>query len=451
MFADNDPDAMFIAVYCSWLAAAIMFSHGSLTRFSRVVHLESRFGHWYYPLPARKHSTLFGIVPPLDLGEVAWHTVCALLVAVLLASAASLASYGGGRNTAFTRPLLASTPVLTVLYFQRVRTHGLVHNKADLVPWVALIMAAGPDGEVCAHVCFLYGCVYLSSGMAKLRATGIKWAHGINLQRMVVQFMLELRQEGGPNFVQRALLSNELVAALAQSTALLFEVLFFPAVVLLAPIMEVVAAQRLLLAFALVGIGFHASVLLSMNIDFVRFWVPGLVALVSRALVKADYFLTVADIYQSSWLSSMVAATFLVAHFRKNSGLQWPASSFDLYNTYYHNDEITYTGLDLLVKRSPGSSRESDMWVPFDLAVCSSSGITRSFGYHHTGMEKRGDVDAFLGNFMPNLLDAEGHKGRFAGVRTVKIVLKFDRSKGRVVQVGATEPTKDVRWVPRWS
>jgi len=282
----------------------------------------------------------------------------------------------------------------------------LVHNKADLVPWVALIMAAGPDGEVCAHVCFLYGCVYLSSGMAKLRATGIKWAHGINLQRMVVQFMLELRQEGGPNFVQRALLSNELVAALAQWTALLFEILFFPAVVLLAPIMEVVAAQRLLLAFALVGIGFHASVLLSMNIDFVRFWVPGLVALVSRALVKADYFLTVADICQSSWLSSMVAATFLVAHFRKNSGFQWPASSFDLYNTYYHNDEITYTGLDLLVKRSPGSSRESDMWVPFDLAVCSSSGITRRFGYHHTGMEKRGDVDAFLGNFMPNLLDA---------------------------------------------
>ena len=40
---------------------------------------------------------------------------------------------------------------------------------------------------------------YASSGWLKIRKQGLKWANGINLRRLVAQFLLELQQIEKPN------------------------------------------------------------------------------------------------------------------------------------------------------------------------------------------------------------------------------------------------------------
>ena len=207
-----------------------------------------------------------------------------------------------------------------VLYFGRVRTHGLIHNKADTVPWVLLICATcTPVGAACM-VRLLLALTYASSGWHKMQKQGLRlvtvspwiqhvpltffhltscragwlpcwlpcqltasllrpgsltlrlsggcdlagcrWATGKNLQRMVAQFMLELQLLGKPLFAQRLILTMPLIAAASQPLVLVFECCF--------PLILLTGSGTTEAAFAAFGIMFHIGCMLLFQIDFVR-------------------------------------------------------------------------------------------------------------------------------------------------------------------------------------
>ncbi len=434
----------FARCYTLWVGLALLATHGELAKHQSVVGPRTRFGHWYYPLPAGAHATLFGVWPLRRLPQSVWRGVGALLLALLLLAGATGAVGAGVSST--PPPLLrglvfGTAALLCLLYLGQARTHGLVHNKADLVPWVLAILAWSPPDHVTATVRLLLGLVYGSSGLHKLRTTGLRWTHGRNLQMLVLKFMLELRQ-AAPNPLQRLLLASEPVAGLAQCSALAFELGFFPLVVLGAPALGIWEGRLLLLAFGAFFAAFHASILWSMSVDFVRFWVPTLLALVLPT-GDADAgdggggggLPTLSALLASSWLPWALGAAFVAAHVGRGDGRQWPCSSFDLYNVFFETDRLEYVGVDLLCA-------DGCTWRPFDLSVVSSSGATRSFGFH---LEKSrrlptGDRDMlhFLGRFLPKYLEGNGHApGTFLASRTVR--LAADRFGGQ--RIADPEPT----------
>ena len=158
----------FAEVYALTLAVSLAMSHAALTRYARVVGPSSRYGHWYYPLPASQHARLFGLVQAPHLGERAWHGVFVALLGALAASAGG--ALGDGHSRVWSWLALACA----LLYFARARTHGLVHNKADTVPWVLFICAAVPPAHAPSVVRVLLATVYASSGLHKLRKHGLK-------------------------------------------------------------------------------------------------------------------------------------------------------------------------------------------------------------------------------------------------------------------------------------
>jgi hypothetical protein len=142
-----------------------------------------------------------------------------------------------------------------------------------------------------------------------------------------------------------------------------------------------------------------------------------------------------------------VGVLFLVAYLRAHSGLQWPLSSFDLYNTYYHSNTLHYEGLNLITTNGAD--------VPFDMSVHSSSGITRSYGWVSKKMDNVAK-DLYLHDFLPMLLNEEhagagrwGQRGHpYVGVRVVRLTAKLCSSgdSGTCVEV-AEEPCGNiVKW-----
>ena len=114
-------DALFFRAYSGLLFAALAWTHASLRRYATYVDGNCRFGHWRYPLPASSQSTLFGLVSVPQLGVQTWDACFAALQLSLVVCMLTL-----------SRLAAAVATVLCLLYFGRVRTHGLVHNKADL-------------------------------------------------------------------------------------------------------------------------------------------------------------------------------------------------------------------------------------------------------------------------------------------------------------------------------
>lgn len=452
MHADFTADNLFGGAYCGWIAFALLCTHIPLYRHAKVVLPTSTFGHWYYPLPSRDHATIFGLLPVPRIGAKATFVVLLLLVSSLVYAAHRFLVCSDSSTLAWRRPLFTTATGLSLLYFAQARTHGLIHNKADTVPWVLACLAATPDGKVCGTVRFLLGSVYLSSGMLKLRLTGVKWTDGESLQRLIMQFMLELRQRN-TNILQHILLRSRTLATFSQCLALGFELGFFPCVVVLATAQgrPLDACGFICLVFFVFGCAFHTMVMLTMSIDFIRFWVPALLAvgvvpwmlhqnreMSADAQQMNDLVPDLASLFASSWFPWVQTLVFLIAHVRIHDGRQWPASSFDLYNHFYSSDTISYHGIDL--------RRKKDMsWQPLDLTVCSSSGFTRSFGYHYEklhGLKEVGqrDLEVYLQEFLPTYVAAQGWgRGAFVGCRVVKLSIEYCRGTG-TLRVHPDEP-----------
>jgi hypothetical protein len=84
--------------------------------------------------------------------------------------------------------------------------------------------------------------------------------------------------------------------------------------------------------------------------------------------------------------------------------------------------------------------------IKFDLSVCSSSGATRSFGYHYESLKAEGDLDELLTVFLPCLLKVEREDMDFVGVALVETRVVLD-AHGTGFYV-PTERTFEVRRFP---
>ena len=409
-----DVGRSFTICYTVWLMLSIFCTHDALNRYARVVGGTNTVGHWYYPLEANLHTKVFGFWVVPRYSEKIRHLLAVLFLALLLLMLLITSS-----SPLPPRGVSCLCTVVSVFYFAQARTHGLVHNKADLVPWCLLLMSiSSTASSAVSNIRFLMGCVYFSSGVMKLRKTGIKWVEGSNLQRMILQFLLELRISK-PNFVQRQLLRYVTLATVSQTTALFFELSFLPIILL--------GGEQHWCAVGLFAVSFHALTLWMMQIDFLRFWLPSIFSAILPIFYIEDLDLDLA--HSLDFIDVLICTTvgflFTIAHYREHSGEQWPLSSFDLYNVYRTENRIEYIVLNLLRRRQEEEEEEKE--VPFNLSICSSSGITRSFGLISLKMEKQ-EQRAYLEVFLRNIVREEcGLQHQYVGVRVRKMVATLHR------------------------
>lgn len=122
----------------------------------------------YFPRSAAHQSRPFGI-QALQLNQV---TSTASYTGILAALLATMACGAGAVPAVVLKHIpepiwFAASAILSVVYFGQVRSHGLVHNKADLVPWTLLALIGGGDGDNGSIFCaqLLLGLAYGSSGL----------------------------------------------------------------------------------------------------------------------------------------------------------------------------------------------------------------------------------------------------------------------------------------------
>ena len=398
MFLTGDS---FRRVYSIHLFFSILLTHSALEKYTKYNFAKTKFGHWYYPLSAQKHSTLFGLLKVPYLGGLGFIFVYSLLLAALL----------GQAFLPHSKAISCTALVSCILYFARVRTHGLVHNKADTVPWVLAIFTLVPPANQAFACQLLLSLGYCSSGTLKVRKQGFAWAEGKNLQRMVAQFLLELQLEEDPTALQTIVLHFPLLASFSQKMVLAFECLF--PLVLLSPAAWDVCDYGSCVKMGLVvfGASFHLGCYLLFSIDFLRFWLPTYWCFFAN---DASWASAMGSNDLSRWFCTTMTLSFVVANVRVHSGEHWPNSSFDLYNARYTSDHISYRVLRL--QTSTGNA------VNFDLRLCTSSGTTRSFGYHYEKMSlNERDLSFYLSQFLPKLLESEYDGSEtFTGVTVVE-------------------------------
>ena len=200
---------------------------------------------------------------------------------------------------------------------------------------------------------------------------------------------------------------------------LAFECLF--PLVLLSPAAWDVCNFRSCVKMGLVlfGASFHMGCYLLFSIDFLRFWLPTYWCFFTN---DASWASAMGGNTTSSWFCMTMIIFFIVANVRVHSGEHWPNSSFDLYNAKYSKDRISYRVLRL--QTSAGNV------VKFDLGLCTSSGATRSFGYHYNKMIlSERDLLDYLSQYLPKLLESEYDGSEtFTGVNVVEtgIILEKD-------------------------
>eukprot|EP00943_MAST-04B_sp_MAST-4B-sp1_P007950 g7950.t1 len=413
----------FQQIYALNLIISLLLTHSKLKRYARYVKANTTFGHWYYPLKQHKHATFFGVVRVPYLSEFVWEKVFFTIFLTIL-SLISLNILQRLGNVYIQQLLYFVLLVVSIFYFARVRTHGLIHNKADTVPWVLAIFCFNKSQRnIILQSMLLLSLCYSSSGWLKIRKQGISWAKGINLRRLVGQFFLEL-QLTQPNTIQKIVLQYPVIGMLAQPCVLSFEC-FFPLVLFYnySYILNITC-----IALILFGVSFHIGCLILFQIDFIHFWLPTywsfLFYLKDEAMIKV--LDNEAFLYHP--LTIFMLISFVIAHIRVHSGLNWPNSSFDLYNTKLTKNKINYHALQLI------SNDNGNNIVPFDLSICSSSGMTRSFGYHYSKLLKNNDLNEFIHVFLPKLLIAEGYiyhgKLGFKGVQIVEIIIDIKSEGG---------------------
>lgn len=240
-------DTVFRVLYCTTIVVSLLLTRPKLERFFRYMPLSCRFGHWYYPRSCAYQSSVCGVLPMPQLSLVQLRGTFVLLCVCTLACPLSdlftheqsitftieaAAQESIATNIVQSLPTVLSFTsalshqqwagfafVLSLLYFGQVRSHGLVHNKADLVPWSLFILALAPTQHKTAAattietnancsapmltappigiagpvfcVQLLVALAYCSSGLTKLRKSGLYWAHGRNLSRLLARFCLE--------------------------------------------------------------------------------------------------------------------------------------------------------------------------------------------------------------------------------------------------------------------
>ena len=232
----------------------------------------------------------------------------------------------------------------------------------------------------------------LPSRRHKVMHAGFRWAHGSNMQRLMVQMQLEYGRTGWcdkrragsssssssvvvqevADAMLRLLLRSTLLATVMNSATLLLELSVLPTVLLDAAGVSGARTIKLSIMGALVT--FHVSCLVLMKINFLWFWLPTIVGPLAAEICAAENAIRGVSSSSSgggaaaAYISAVLVGAFALASARGLYGGAgyWPISNFQLYSeTLGHHKSLTYYVLQFV--------RESGAVLPFDLDVCSSS------------------------------------------------------------------------------
>ena len=237
---------LFGSLYCTAIAAIVAIRFPHHVRFVRARG------------SARRRPRFLGLVTTPRLGPFGTGAVGAVLISSLAASVALRSSAA-----------LAVAAVAALLYFAQLIQLPEVRRKANTIPvilgLVSLSLAARADASprlasaLLLLIEIIVVQVYLSAGLAKLRASGLAWLDGRTLRSWLVHYHL---RDG--NRAALAFASSEGACRLASFAIVSFELTFW----------IVVPFPVLTLPYLAAAFAFHLATATLMRIHYWLFFGP---------------------------------------------------------------------------------------------------------------------------------------------------------------------------------
>ena len=249
-----DPARLFSILYCGVIALQTLIHYREQLQFFRTQ-------------PDRVYGQ-----PPLLLGLVPLPTGNErLFMAAGGGFILALAAAAGGFAP---RASPAAALACYLFYFPAILPHGYVMRKTNLIPIVLAIMIMAP-GQAIVLVRLSLSLVYLSAGVEKLLASGVRWADGRNLQAYLLEHYLYTERPQALWLARRARLCRWLSTGVLIWELSFWLIMFFPA---------------LIPFYALVGLAVHAGTSVAMRIHY---WV---------------YFCPAYIVFATPWLCAWIAS-----------------------------------------------------------------------------------------------------------------------------------------------
>ena len=192
-----------------------------------------------------------GIIPLPAVNEGVFISAGVCFIGALAAVA-----FDRARNVALIVAL-----VCFVIYFPPILPLAYIQRKANPVPLVLAVALVAP-GELVVAVKVLLALVYLSAGVEKLLATGLRWTDGQSLQSYLIEHYLYSGRRQALFVAGRPLLCR------AASTGVLMWELSFWLVLVFPPLTWI---------YVVAGLLFHAGTAVTMRINYWIYFCPAYV------------------------------------------------------------------------------------------------------------------------------------------------------------------------------
>jgi len=189
-----------------------------------------------------------GIVPLRPVTERVFIGAGIFFTAALVAAASNV-----GRKPALTLALICFP-----IYFLPILPLAYIQRKVNLIPLVLAISLFAQD-RVLAAAKLLLALVYLSAGLEKLRAAGLRWIDGESLQSYLVEHYLYSGRPQALFIAERGFLCRALSTLVLAWELSFWLVLVFPA---------------LTWVYVVGGLLFHAGTSVAMRIHYWVYFCP---------------------------------------------------------------------------------------------------------------------------------------------------------------------------------
>jgi hypothetical protein len=233
-----DPARLFSGLYCGAIAGQTLIHYPDLLRFFRTQ-------------PARLYGE-----PPLLLSSIPLpfeNEGVFLAAGYGFTLALAIAAAG------IVPPASLSVALLCYpFYFRPILPHGHLQRKANIIPMVLIALIAAPHHAI-PLVKLCLALVYLSAGIEKLRAAGLRWADGLSMQAYLLEHYLYSGRPQALWLAERPRLCRWLSTAVLSWELSFWLILFFPA---------------LAWVYVPMGLGFHAGTSIGMRIHYWVYFCP---------------------------------------------------------------------------------------------------------------------------------------------------------------------------------
>ncbi len=163
---------------------------------------------------------------------------------------------------------LAAALLAYFVHFPPIHGLGYIARTSNLIPVVLAILLVAPPEQIMA-VQLAVAAVYFSAGVAKLRASGLRWADGVALQGYMVQAYMWHEKPAALWISRRRWLCAGLSAVVLMWEVTFPAAIFFPHVVWI---------------WVFVGVLFHISTSVLMRIHYWIYFGPAYFAFIAEWL-----------------------------------------------------------------------------------------------------------------------------------------------------------------------